>query len=262
MNIKISLAQMHIQNGKVEENLICAESMIADAAKCGSSLVMLPELWSSGYDLVNASLHAVKTPLILEELCALSNKLDIHIIGSLLEPSPDRPRNTLFWFTPGVKEPLAYSKIHLFHLLDEEKWLTAGDHLQQGEAPWGMTGLAICYDLRFPELFRRYALNGVRVFTICAEWPAQRISHWQTLLRSRAIENQAFVFGVNCFGKSGSETFGGKSAVISPWGETLQEASQTSDDLLTVEIDTSQVDEARSFMPIFRDRRPDLYSSG
>jgi omega-amidase len=259
MNFRISLAQMQVQPGRVDVNRQHAVEMIAGAVAHGSSLILLPELWSSGYDLENAVRHADETPDILQELKALAQASGIHIAGSLLEKSPHGLRNTFFWQIPGADAPISYSKIHLFRLMDEEKWLCAGDRLQQVTAPWGKTGLAICYDLRFPELFRRYALDEARAFGLCAEWPVRRIFHWQTLLRSRAIENQAFVFGVNCVGASGSETFGGRSAVITPWGESLVEGSQTEEELLTVEIDSAQIDEARRFLPVFQDRRPDLY---
>jgi omega-amidase len=262
MNFKISLAQIHVQNGQVTANRRSAVDMIAKAAENGSSLVLLPELWSSGYDLENSDRHASETPQILQDLKALATSLHIHIAGSLLEKTASGLKNTFSWLSPSSDEPLAYRKIHLFRLMEEEKWLTAGDHLQQVSAPWGRTGLAICYDLRFPELFRRYALDGAGAFALCAEWPARRIFHWETLLRARAIENQSFVFAVNCVGGSGSEIFGGKSAVISPWGEVCIEGSQTEEELLSVEINPDQIGEARRFLPVFQDRRPDLYKLG
>lgn len=131
--------------------------------------------------------------------------------------------------------------------------------LLQIHAPWGETGLAICYDLRFPEMFRRYALDGVQTMIISAEWPLQRIEHWQTLLRARAIENQCFVIAANCVGQCGGENFGGRSAVISPWGEVLVEGQSDQPELLTVTFDTGQVDEVRRRIPVLIDRRPDLY---
>jgi omega-amidase len=126
-------------------------------------------------------------------------------------------------------------------------------------APWGQTGLAICYDLRFPELFRRYAVGGACGLALSAEWPSRRAAHWQTLLRARAIENQCFVFGANCVGPVFNEQFGGCSAAVSPWGEVLVEGSSSSEELLITEIDTEALEQARSFLPVFQDRRPDLY---
>ena len=90
-----------------------------------------------------------------------------------------------------------YRKVHLFRLLDEQDWLAPGEALSLAPTPWGAVGLSICYDLRFPELYRPYAAAGARLILVVAEWPERRISHWGKLLQARAIENQAFMAGVN-----------------------------------------------------------------
>lgn len=258
MNFKISLAQMHIKPGKIEQNRQQALSMVQSAAAVGSDLVLLPELWSSGYDLENAAQHALSTPEIWSELDRLAALHHIAIGGSLLESRNQHIYNSFRWHSPTADLSASYQKIHLFRLMAEDRWLAGGDYLQEVQTDWGKTGLAICYDLRFPELFRRYALNGVRAVAISAEWPIRRIYHWSTLLRARAIENQMFVYGTNAVGLSGNDTFGGSSAVISPWGEVLVEGSSSAEDLLTAEIDPDTVDQARKFMPVFQDRHPEL----
>ena len=260
MKYSISLAQMHIQFGNIDANEKRAVEMIDQAAATGSSLVVLPELWSSGYDLKNGKQHASATPAILANLSALAHTHQIHIAGSLLDQTAEGLRNTLFWQSPNQDAPARYSKIHLFGLMQEPSWLLPGDRLQQVQAPWGETGLAVCYDLRFPELFRSYTLSGAVAFTICAEWPARRSAHWEILLRARAIENQAFIFASNCVGNCADETFGGKSVLISPWGHILVEGSPQEEALVSAEIDTDLIEEARKFLPVIRDRRPDLYS--
>ena len=259
MKIKISLGQMHIYGGEPEQNLKTAVGMVEAAARSGSQFILFPELWSSGYDLANAARLALRSPEILAELSRLAREHGLFIGGSLLESTPQGLFNTFSWIDPAAAEILTYRKIHLFRLMDEEKWLTAGDALQTIPAPWGPTGLAICYDLRFPELFRRYAVGGARGLVLSAEWPSRRVAHWQTLLRARAIENQCFVFGANCVGPVFAEQFGGCSAAVTPWGEVLVEGSPTGEELLTTEIDTEDLEHARSFLPFFQDRRPDLY---
>jgi predicted amidohydrolase len=121
-------------------------------------------------------------------------------------------------------------------------------------------GLTICYDLRFPELFRRYALAGAKLIFVPAEWPHPRLMHWQTLLRARAIENQLFVVACNRVGVVGKTHFCGHSAVIDPWGETIVEGDE-SEMLLTAEIDLGLVDDVRQRIPIFADRRPEIYAA-
>ncbi len=255
MQFTISLAQMHIHTGQLERNMARAAEFAQAAADRSSAMLLLPELWPYGYDLPEARVFAQAAPQILAELRRLATLHGLCIGGSLLLMSGEEVYNTLAWVDPQQPLPVYYRKTHLFRLMDEDRWLAPGKSLQQVDTPWGVAGLAICYDLRFPELFRRYALEGASSFILPAEWPARRIEHWQVLLRARAIENQCFMFAANCVGGE----FGGRSAVINPWGEVLVEGSPGSEALLTAQIDTAQLDQARSFMPVFRDRRPDLY---
>jgi predicted amidohydrolase len=119
--------------------------------------------------------------------------------------------------------------------------------------------MAICYDLRFPEVFRKYVLSGVTVMIISAEWPRKRVEHWTTLLKARAIENQVFVIACNAVGKSGNEIMGGASSIIDPWGEVLAEAGSEMDELITANIDMVLVKNARDTIPVQKDHRPDIY---
>jgi predicted amidohydrolase len=142
--------------------------------------------------------------------------------------------------------------------MQEEQYLAPGQAATLLDLPWGKTGLIICYDLRFPELIRHYALQGARLILIPAEWPHPRREHWRTLLRARAIENQCFVAACNRVGQSKGAAFFGASTVVDPWGEPLIEGGET-EALLTVTIDLAQVDVVRQRIPVFADRRPELY---
>lgn len=258
MKASISLAQMNILLGRPLQNLEIACAAVEEAARRGSSLLLLPELWSSGYDLSNGRLHAQTNRQILDRLQALATERKIFIGGSLLLEGDQGIYNTFVLLSPD-REPVTYRKIHLFRLMDEEKWLQPGETPVRFSSTLGETGLAVCYDLRFPELFRGYALNGVQITLLVSEWPLRRIEHWKILLRARAVENQMFLAAVNSVGQTGDETFGGASAVISPWGETLVEGDSSSEALLTAEIDLDQVAEVRGRIPVFADRRPDIY---
>jgi predicted amidohydrolase len=108
-------------------------------------------------------------------------------------------------------------------------------------------------------MWRKYALGGARLFILPAEWPSRRTYHWQTLLRARAIENQVFVAACNRVGESKGEVFAGKSALIDPWGEAVVEGGPEAEALLTAEIDLAKVDDIRQRIPVFKDRRADLY---
>lgn len=260
MSLKVSLAQMDILLGKPDENLVKARNMTAHAAERGSDIIVFPELWSTGYDLENAAMHS--TPIdkgVFAEMSSLASEHNIHVLGSCLSLSgSDQFGNTAVFFNPNGRILGKYTKAHLFRLMDEHRYLTAGDHLTIAETAWGKVGLAICYDLRFPELFRIYALAGAKAVFLPAEWPHPRLTHWQVLLRARAIENQMYTIACNRVGISKDTHFFGHSCIIDPWGRTIVEAGED-EELLTAEIGIDKVDQARSEIPVLADRRPEIY---
>jgi predicted amidohydrolase len=259
MTLTLSLGQMDVALGDPDTNFAQVRAWTAEAARRGSALVLFPELWSTGYDLENWRKHASPPGEgMLARLAALAAEHKIAVGGSVLEVRDGKAYNAFALFDAEGGLSATYRKTHLFRLMDEEKWLAPGESLELVEAEWGLTGLGICYDLRFPELFRHYALRGARLVLLPAEWPARRAYHWQTLLRARAIENQMFLAACNRVGESKGEVFGGGSAVIDPWGEAVVEGGSRAA-LLTAEIDLGQVDEVRKKIPVFEDRRPDIY---
>jgi len=160
-------------------------------------------------------------------------------------------------------EAARYDKAHLFSYVNEDRYMEPGEMLVHHEAPWGHVGCAICYDVRFPEVFRTYALQGVELVFCPAAFPHPRLEHWRTLLRARAIENQLFIVATN---QVGHESFGianrleyfGHSLVVDPWGEILVEGPEE-ETLLSTAIDLRKASEIRAKMTILNDRRPGLY---
>ncbi len=256
----LALGQVDIVLGDPQANLAKVSQMAADAAGSGADLILLPELWSTGYDLARAGEHASSFDEgIFADTADLARRNQIHIVGSCLSRlAQDGIGNTAVWFGPGGEILGSYSKVHLFRLMHEEQFLAPGDKLSLVSSPWGKAGLAICYDLRFPELFRKYALAGAKLILLPSEWPNPRMDHWRTLLRARAIENQCFLAACNRVGQSGSDHFFGRSAVIGPWGEMVEEGGEK-EELLLAEIDLDIVDEIRAQIPVFEDRRTDIY---
>jgi predicted amidohydrolase len=257
--ISISLAQMHIELAQPDANLEQAIRFIKQASANHSDLILFPELWSSGYDLKNAAKYIPLNASVLEVLSGLAVSEKIAIGGSLLEQVAGQFYNTFYLVGQDGHILAKYSKIHLFRLMNEDRWLQAGSQPQLANFPWGLAGMAICYDLRFPELFRHYALQNAKLICLPSEWPSIRIQHWKVLLQARAIENQIFVAAINSVGQTGKETFGGSSAIISPWGEVLAEGNRQDEDLLSAAIDLDEVERVRQTIPIFQDRRPELY---
>lgn len=260
----LSLAQMDCRQGEPEENFATATALVAEAARRGSDLVLLPELWSTAYALDRAPEFASPLAQIPDDggwfgrFAGLARKHHVWLAGSLLEARAGHFYNCLAVYDDAGRLRAAYRKIHLFRLMDEEQYLAPGEELVTVDLPWGRAGLAICYDLRFPELFRRYALDQARLILLPAEWPHPRRPHWRTLLRARAIENQCFVAACNRVGTTDTNSFFGASAVIDPWGEALVEGGEAPM-LLTVTIDLGLADAARKRIPVFADRRADLY---
>lgn len=256
----LSLAQMDVAHGDPEANVVAAAALIEEAARRGSDLVLLPELWDSGFALNRAAALASRPGEgLFARVADLARRHRLYIAGSMLEAGDvGRCYNCAAVFSPAGELLARYRKAHLIGLMGEDRWLTPGDALVTLDLPWGRAGLAICYDLRFPELFRRLTLDGARLILLPASWPLPRRMHWRALTRARAIENQLFLAACNRVGQDGEYRFFGASALIDPWGERLVEAGETPA-LLTVAVDLSQVDAVRDRLPALRDRRPDLY---
>lgn len=259
--LRVALAQLDIRLGDLAANLSRAGELVAGAARRGADLVLLPELWSTGYDLEHAVQHAAANRReVLPALADLARRHQVFVAGSLLLRDDGGVRNTAVIHAPDGSTIAEYAKVHLFALMAEHRYLTAGDATPTFGLPPCTAAAAICYDLRFPELFRLYALDGARVILLPAEWPAVRLAHWRTLVCARAIENQVFVIACNRAGTSGDTAFAGHSMVVDPWGCILVEGGDGEDLLLTT-IDLTRVDEARARIDILGDRRADLYGA-
>jgi predicted amidohydrolase len=253
---------MAVRVGDVEANLATATTMIGEAARRGSDLIVLPELWASGYDLAHAAQHAGGLDSgMAAHVAGLAREHRIAICSSLLTRlEGGGVGNTAVYVDANGQTLAAYSKVHLFGPMGEQRYLAEGEQLALVATGWGTAGLAICYDLRFPELFRAYALAGADAVILPAQWPRPRLEHWRTLLRARAIENQMLVIACNRVGRDGETEFFGRSAIIDACGETVIEGGGQ-EDLLTATVDMAHVQQVRESMPVFDDRRPVVYKS-
>ena len=268
MKLTVSMAQMAVVNAKPEENIKKAVGFIAEAKRRSSDMICFPEMWTTGFNWAREKQIDQEQDKIIERVASLAKQYSIWINGSMLAVNEEgKAANTSILFDAEGAIKGIYRKTHLFTLLNEHKHMTAGDDLCVAKTPWGPVGFAVCYDIRFPELFRTYALKGVKIILSPMAFPYPRLNHWKVLVRARAIENQFFMIGTNrvgCedFGKDGIVTYFGDSSIIDPWGETVVEASEAKEDLITASIDTDKVDEIRAKMTVLKDRRPDLYELG
>jgi len=254
---------MNVEAGNPDGNFARMEEWmkrsIASATK--PDLLMLPEMWNSGYALEQidrlADPAGERTRKFFTAFCR-EHRVNV-LAGSVAVKRPDGGvTNTLHFFDRQGQVSAEYSKIHLFQLMNEHLHLQAGDSVCRFNLEGVAAGAMICYDIRFPELARKLALSGSRVLFVPAEWPHPRLHHWRTLLQARAIENQMYVVACNTVGESGGSSFFGHSMVIDPWGEVLAEAGEV-ETILEAEIDLSFVEDVRGRIPVFADRRPALY---
>ncbi len=259
MKLNLSLGQMDVVLGEPEKNLSKVREMTAEARRRESEVVVFPELWSTGYDLERIQEHATPTDEgVFAEVAKLAKEHSIHIIGSLLAVKGRGYSNTAVIFSPRGQLLAEYSKVHLFRPLEEDRYLVPGQEAPVFDLPWGRSALAICYDLRFPELLRKYALAGATIVFLSAEWPYPRVMHWQTLLRARAIENQCFMVACNRVGESGDWSFFGHSAIYGPSGELIVGAGEE-EMLLTAVIDLHAIGKVRQLITVFEDRQEGVY---
>ncbi|MBI3927600.1 MAG: carbon-nitrogen family hydrolase [Armatimonadetes bacterium] len=264
VELKVTLVQMDVATSRPEENLAKAEGWLQEASSAGSQLVCFPEMWTTGFDWSYNAEHAAEHQACIDRVSALARRYTVWVAGSMLAlDEGKRVSNTLFVFDPMGNRAAVYRKTHLFTLFGEDRHMAPGSALTLLAAPWGKTGLSICYDVRFPELFRSYVLQGARLQLLPAAFPHPRLEHWRVLVRARAIENQFFMIAPNQVGTEqtagGEVRYFGNSMVVDPWGEILALGEESYEGLLHATLDLDKVDEVRSHLTALQDRRPDLY---
>jgi predicted amidohydrolase len=262
MKIKIGLAQYKVIRSAPEENLLQIEAYAREAASTGLDLLFLPEMATTGFDWnYNKQQPEDAVNLVLNQLKELSKLHEVAICGSFLyKEGSELPTNTLFYINAKGALLGKYHKMHLFTYVGEERHMLAGDTVTSIDTEFGKMGCSICYDLRFPELFRRCLDQGALFQALPSAFPHPRLEHWQTLVRARAIENQFFMIATNQCGPEALnddriEThYFGHSMVVDPWGAILLEADETAG-LYTCEIDLEEVTRIRSKLTATRDRK-------
>ncbi|MBP8646232.1 MAG: carbon-nitrogen family hydrolase [Syntrophobacteraceae bacterium] len=265
MRLTISLAQMDVIPSSPRENLEKGERFIAEAARRESDVICFPEMWTTGFHWEKISRRAEEHDRVIERVGTLARKYGIWIVGSMPGLNEEgRVSNTFILFNSQGEPAGTYRKTHLFSLLQEDRYVAPGRSSCLVTTPWGPVGLAICYDIRFPELFRTYALKGAKLVFCPAAFPHPRLDHWKILVRARAVENQMYLVGINQVGSEemgthGRITYFGHSVIIDPWGKTVVQAGESQEMLLTATIDPDLVDDIRAGMQVLRDRRPDIY---
>ncbi|MEV5316632.1 carbon-nitrogen family hydrolase [Streptomyces sp. NPDC052687] len=255
--MRASLIQIAVDEGEsVDARRRRAASLVREQA--GADLVVLPELWTTGafaYEEFGREAEPLDGPTY-EAMAKAASDAGVWLhAGSIPERDPDGPLyNTSLVFSPAGELAAAYRKIHRFGFdRGEAVLMGAGRDLVTVALPETTLGVATCYDLRFPELFRGLVDAGAETFVVPAGWPERRRSHWTLLARARAVENQAFVLACGTAGTHARVPQAGHSIVVDPWGEVLAEAGP-GEQVLSVEFDPGRVAVTRDQFPALKDR--------
>lgn len=261
--------QMDSQDDK-NANLAAAEGYIREAAARGASLVVLPESMNYiGRDMAGEA-ETIPGGPTFRKMAELARELGIWLeAGSIYESNPEdpaRPFNTTFLVRPDGTLAAKYAKLHPFDVVlpngvtsRESDRVCPGKTLARGDTEWGKLGLAICYDVRFGEMFRIMALEGAKIFAVPANFTVNTgKDHWEVLVRARAIENECYVIAPNQMGKKPRFTAYGNSLIVDPWGTVIARASDKPG-VITAEIDLDYVTKVRQSTFTLDNRRPDVY---
>ncbi|MBU5668812.1 carbon-nitrogen family hydrolase [Peptoniphilus sp. MSJ-1] len=253
--MKVSVVQCKLEMGNVDKNFETIERAIKNSIDQNPDVIVLPEMWNTSFFPENTQVladeNAERSRKFLSEI---AKELNVNIVGGSVANLRDKKLyNTCYIFDRKGSEIANYDKVHLFSPSGEGEVFEKGDRLVTFELDGIKCGIIICYDVRFLEWVRKYALEDIQVLFNPAAWPAKRATHWDTLNRARAIENQMFVVCVNSTGD-----FGGHSAIIDPWGEYLVDPYEE-DETKTADLDFSVIKDIRESINVFRDRRPELY---
>ncbi|MGM0591067.1 MAG: carbon-nitrogen family hydrolase [Halobacteriota archaeon] len=268
--MKLALAQLTQSPGDVGSNLSRAESAIDAAAEAGADVVALPELFNVGYfgfesyarraeSLDGPTLERLREEAVARDIALLAGSvvedLEASAAAGFDVPTASGLANTSVFFDRTGGRLGVYRKHHLFGYGSEEtRLVTPGERVPTFEFEGFTVGITICYDLRFPELYRELAEAGATLVFVPSAWPYPRVEHWTTLGRARAIENQLYLAAVNGVGDSDETRLLGRSTVYDPWGVSLASAGDD-DALVTARVDPGRVDSIRDSFPAWADRR-------
>ncbi len=253
--MRIASIQLKVIEESKDQSLEHASRMIRQCRD--ADLILLPELWNIGFMSFDRYRNEAETQEgpTLTLLRTLAKELTCHLhTGSFVEKRGDRLYNSSFLLNPEGEILGSYQKIHLFTYQSEEaQILTPGTSITVIPTEFGNLGLATCYDLRFPELFRRMLDQGAEVFLVSSAWPTPRLEHWLLLNRTRALENLCYLISSNCVGINRGARFAGHSLVVDPVGEIIA-GGNDGECVVRGEVNRDIVLRARAEFPALKDR--------
>ncbi len=231
------------------------EKQIERTAPDNGDFVVLQEMTDTGWSMKLDTISGIGT---VDWACCIAKQLGIWIQVGWADCVDGRGKNCISICSPEGKSVATYTKVFTCNPLHESDYYDSGNELIVVDIGGCTVCPMICYDVRFPELWRPAAVSGVDVFTVSSSWPLPRIEHWRSLLIGRSLENQAFVVASNRVGKDALATWGGLSMIISPLGEVLEEANKTEEDTISAAIDPEIGRSWRKEFPVMDDVRKEL----
>jgi len=258
--VRVCSAQITSTWEDPDHTLARVEEFTQHAANCGAKLICFPEQFATGWDPLPLKNIQDIHGTIISSLQEYAKKYRIGIIGSLREKHDPLPKNTAIAIGSDGRILASYAKMHLFSFCHEHEGNTPGTDLGIFTLDSLTCGIAICYDLRFPELFRLYAQKGVQAVFVPSAWPQRRVRHWELFITARAAENQMYVIGVNTTGTTPVDQYSGASMTADPQGAIVSRANEA-EQLLFTDIDPGEVTRTRDGFPIENDRKDALYHS-
>jgi omega-amidase len=259
-SVRVCSAQITSTWEDPNHTLTRVEPFIKHAADCGAKLICFPEQFATGWDPQPRKNIQDIHGTIISALQEYAKKYRIGIIGSLREKHDPLPKNTAIAIGSDGKILAMYAKMHLFSFCHENEGNTPGTDLGIFTLDSLTCGMAICYDLRFPDLFRLYAQKGVQAVFVPSAWPQNRIRHWELFITARAAENQMYILGVNTTGTTPVDLYSGASMTADPQGIIVCRANEA-EQILFSDIDPGEVMRTRHGFPVEKDRKDDLYYS-
>lgn len=261
--MKVSMIQMDIIHKSPKENREKIKQLVADAMKDNPDLIILPETCTTGFTksvFENIDLYLEneegETISLFKDL---AKKHSINIVtGSIPEKYGRKCYNTVFYINREGKILSKYRKIHLFTPANEDAAFENGERMPVFETEFGKIAMMTCYDIRFVELSRIYALSGADIIIIVANFPNPKVNHWRTLIQARAIENQLYIFACNRVGEVEKDSYFGHSLVVDPWGDIVVEGDD-SEKVISTNINLKKINEVRNIVPMYVDRQTKAY---
>ena len=263
MSYKVAAIQLDIAYKDPEKNRLLVATQIEKAVALHPEVIVLPETWTTGYsESVFQGIQRYAEPENGASMTVLRNLAARHgvwiVSGSFPERDGAHVYNTVCLIDRSGNIAGKYRKMHLYSAMNEQAGFTPGGQMPVWQTEIGPVAMMTCYDIRFAELSRTYAVRGAQIIYVVANFPNPKLSHWRILLQARAIENQCYIVACNRVGAAAGSTYFGHSLLIDPWGEIVAEGDDR-EGIVLGEVDLSRVAAVRESIPMFADRQPQSY---